>query len=162
MPRHATMSDDELNLPGQPYVRATSSAVAVGDICEAVALPDPSDPTLYEAPDLAGGFALAARIVYALVVSVYEGYVVVVPITTADVVGNPEQFQALVESGQRTRWWMRLPPLQSNWSEDAIALLFMPQTLPEEAVATRRIAAMSEAAQAVVSRRLARALSDGD
>jgi hypothetical protein len=157
------MTDDELDLSAEAYAPIAASDVRVGDICAGIGLPDLADTNLYETQDLPGRLAVAARIVYALVVSLYEGYVVVVPITTADVASDQAQFAAVVASGHDARWWMRLPALEDAWPQDAVALLFMPQTLADEAVVNKRMAAMHPPAREIVARRFSRALSgDGD
>jgi hypothetical protein len=154
------MTGNRHDLSAGAYAPATSSEVRVGDVCQAIALPDPADPALYESDALPGRFALAARIVYALVVSVYEGYVVVVPITTADVVADGGQFAAVVAAGHTARRWITLPVLEGAWDQEAVAMLFMPQTLPEQAVASKRLAAMHPDAREVVGARFADAFSD--
>lgn len=156
------MEDDEADLAEQPYAPVPDE-IRVGDICQAVGLPDPNDPALYAADDLPGRLVLPARIVYAMVVAIYEGYVVVVPITTADVARNREQFDAVVHSGRTARRWMRLPALEDGWSEDAVALLFMPQTVGQDALKDKRLAAMNADARMLVERRFAAAFAaDGD
>jgi hypothetical protein len=84
------------------------------------------------------------------VVSVYEGYAIVVPITTADVAGDRDQYHALVSAGGSAQWWMRLPALEGAWTADAVALLFLPQTLDEEALADKRMASMHPTARSEV------------
>jgi hypothetical protein len=152
------MTSNKLDLPEGAYAPVTAHhVVRVGDICHGVGLPDQEDWRFYDTDDLPERFLVLVEILYVLVVSVYREYAVVAPIMTADVAADRDQFAALVDSGRNTSRWMRLPPLATAWRQDAVALLFMPQTLVEDALVDKRLAAMHPAASNIVSRRFARA-----
>jgi hypothetical protein len=104
--------------------------------------------------------AISALFTLALVVGVYEGYVVFAPVTTRGDVTNRANYATLVASGRRHEKWARLPPLPRGWEDDAIVALFLPGTLPlslAEQLRRHRLASMVKQAQATLRRRFSRA-----
>lgn len=154
------MSPDELD--SEAYARSLGEGIRVGDICQAVGVPDLTEPGLFRTDEEPDRPLLAGRFIYALVVSVYEGYATVVPLMVAEGVGDEEAFAALIRTGEDARRWMLVPPLEGYWDEDALALFFMAHTLHQESLLDRRVARMHPPARETVARRFARAFSDDD
>ncbi len=155
------MSFDEID--SDAYALSLGEGVRVGDICEAVALPDLAEPQLFRTDEQPYRPLIAGRMGYALVVAVYEEYVTVVPIMVAEGVEDRAAFDALVRTAENASRWMRVPPPAEHWEQDGIALFFMPHTLSAEGLVNRRVARMDPPAREIVAARFAHALSsDGD
>jgi hypothetical protein len=157
------MTPDELDLAPEAYAPLASDEVRAGDVCRAVGLPDLSEAELsFSSDDLPGRQLIPVQPGYALVVATYEIYATVVPVMVAESVTDEGAFNALVATGDDAPRWMRLPPLEGSWPQDAVALFFIPHTLLGETLLERRVASMHPHARSIVERRFARSLSDHD
>jgi hypothetical protein len=152
------MSDDS-DLTEDCYTDDLSAEIAVGDICVSVPLPDAGAVPDFDAnPEVSPkDLFLPGRWDRVIVLRVFEGFVVVAPVSTAEQASDRENWEMMVETGRDNFHWVRLPPLEGEWEEAAVAFLFIPHTVPAELLLERRVATLTSTAQRVFAQRVARA-----
>jgi hypothetical protein len=153
--------DDDIDLPEDCWIEPRGG-LRVGDVCAAVPFASlvgdpPAELFRHDDPP---GFSVPVRLAYGLVVSLVEGYAMLAPVTTEEVIDDPENFERLAEAARTSPIMVRLPRLTTDgWWSGAVAHLFMLETLPEPRVDYSRVAAMNEEGRSVLRRRLMRAFA---
>jgi hypothetical protein len=151
------MSDEDLDLPDGCWT-APEQDVHVGDACRSVVLPLTDVPAQFDnGPPRR--YWLEANPSFALVIRVFESYAVVAPVAIAEVTGNEELFEVVLESARSVRDLVRLPALGSAWGSPAIAVLSKPHTLRTEVLKFLRVASMRDDACGQLEQRVARAFA---
>ncbi|HEV3002586.1 MAG TPA: hypothetical protein VGW75_17745 [Solirubrobacteraceae bacterium] len=155
------MSDD-LDLPDDCWAEPDGE-LRVGDVIAAVPFPAlVAEPAaeVYRHDDVPELFSVPVRFAYGLVLSVFAGYAVMAPITPAEVFDEAADFDRLADAARTSSVMIGLPELAGDgWWHGAVAHLFMVETLRVRTLEPKRVAAMNEAARAVVSERLLRAFA---
>src|ERR1700759_4787482 len=154
------MIPDELS--SEAYAPSLGGGLRVGDICEAVGVPNLEKPELFRTDEDPECPLLAARFIYALVVSVYDDYATVVPLMVSEGVSDPPAFEALLNTAEDEQRWMLIPPLEAYWDQPALAFFFMAHTLRQGSLLDRRVASMHPRSRETVAQRFARSFVEDD
>ena len=129
------------------------SDLALGDVCIAPHPAMPSDPDLIVLPDSDEQAVLTVTVGYALVVGAFNHSVSYVPVAThLDL--HPALLEQFAERALDVSGLLRVPPLEGEWDQPAVALLRMPQTInPRFFAGQPRLASMDDEAAALLRQR---------
>ncbi|HEX8204464.1 MAG TPA: hypothetical protein VF587_00245 [Solirubrobacteraceae bacterium] len=135
-----------------------------GDVCAPIpfaAMVEEPSALIYQHDEVPERYTIPVRLAYGLVVSVFEGYAVLAPISPAEVFDDPAEFERLADAARTSSVMVALPRLAvpDGWWHAAVALLFMVETRPVSSVEASRVVGMTQEAREQVAARFAQTFS---